>query len=51
MFYSNLIKGTIKYKTFDLLPFDNQMNTKDDRKIKKLGTCKMYITLIVLAGH
>jgi len=40
MFYSNLIKSNIKYKTYDLLPFNNQMNTKDDERITKLGSCK-----------
>ena len=40
MFYSNYIKSNMKFKTYNLLPFNNQMNSKSDEKITSLGTCK-----------
>ena len=40
IFYPNLNKGNLKYKNYNLLDFDNQMNSKIDEKKLPFGRCK-----------
>ena len=39
MFNKNLVKSNMKYKNYNMVPFDNLMNHKSDYKLQKFGRC------------